>query len=108
LQSAKPSLQLAMLQFEFEQAGTPLATVQFLPHAPQLLTLDVRFVSQPLAALPSQSPRPGAQLETPHTPPTQFGVPPVVEQMLPQVLQLLTSELVFVSQPLAIWPSQLA
>jgi hypothetical protein len=108
LQSAKPSLQLAMPHLDEEQAGTPLATVQLLPQLPQLVTLVVKFVSQPLLARPSQSPRPGEQLDTPHTPPTQLGVPPVAEQTLPQVLQLFTSVFVFVSQPLAIWPSQLA
>jgi hypothetical protein len=38
------------------------------------------FVSQPLPELPSQSPRPALHEETPHTPPTQFGVPPDAEQ----------------------------
>jgi hypothetical protein len=36
----------------------------------------------------------------------QLGVPPAGGQTLPQVLQLLTSELVLVSQPLAGLPSQ--
>lgn len=36
----------------------------------------------------------------------QLGVPPAGGQTLPQVLQLLTSELVFVSQPFVRFPSQ--
>jgi hypothetical protein len=57
------------------------------PQAPQLPRLIVRFVSQPFPANPSQLPRPGSQVETPHTALTQFGVPPVLEQTLAHVPQ---------------------
>jgi hypothetical protein len=87
-------------------AGVALAKLHTFPHVPQLFTLFVRFVSQPFAPLPSQLPRPEPHDETPQTPATQFGVPPEGGQMLPQVLQLLTSVLVFVSQPLFALPSQ--
>jgi hypothetical protein len=74
---------------------------------PQFWRLLVRLVSQPLPESPSQSPRPALQLEMPQTPPTQFAVPPVEGHTLPQFVQLLTSVLTFVSQPLFGLPSQL-
>jgi hypothetical protein len=80
--------------------------LQTLPHVPQFETLFVRFVSQPLAPLPSQSPKPALQLDTPHTPPTQFGVPPPVGHTCPHAEQLLTSLFESVSQPFAGLPSQ--
>jgi hypothetical protein len=38
LQSAKPVVQLAMPQVVPTQLGNPFATLQVLPHAPQLFT----------------------------------------------------------------------
>jgi hypothetical protein len=35
--------------------GVPLAELHAAPQAPQLLTLDATFTSQPFCALPSQS-----------------------------------------------------
>src|SRR6266567_4308955 len=52
LQLAKPALQEATLQTLFEHAAVPLAALQTLPQAPQLLTLLVRLVSQPSLAMP--------------------------------------------------------
>jgi hypothetical protein len=42
-------------------AEPPTGGAQLRPQAPQWLTLLLRFVSQPLAALPSQSPNPATQ-----------------------------------------------
>lgn len=91
-----------------EQVPVPLLTTHATPQAPQLFTLLVRFVSQPSATWPLQSPAPGAQLAMPHTPPLQLGVPPVVEHWLPQAPQLFTFVAVLTSQPLAALLSQLA
>ena len=74
-QSAKPALQLPILHVAFEQKAVPLLEEQTLPHAPQLLTVLVRLVSQPLAALLSQFPKPALQLATPQTPFEQTAVP---------------------------------
>src|SRR5262245_26943709 len=95
-----------IVQFELTQSAVPLAAAQTVPQAPQLLIVLVRLTSQPLPGAPSQSPRPGAQLEMPQVPFTQFGVPPTGEHTLPQVPQLLTSELDAISQPLDSCPSQ--
>ena len=54
-QSPKPAAQV-MAQRPAVQAAVPLAVLHALPHAPQWLALVLRLVSQPLAALPSQSP----------------------------------------------------
>jgi hypothetical protein len=105
-QFPNPALQVPSVQFPLTQDSLALARLHTAPQAPQLARLVFVFVSQPLLELPSQSPRPGLQVETPQTPPTQFGVPPDAGQTLPQVLQLLTSEFVFVSQPLFGLPSQ--
>ena len=107
LQLAKPSLQPTMVHAELTHSALPLAAAQTVPQAPQLLAVFVRFTSQPLPGAPSQSPRPGAQLEMPQLPFTQFGVPPTAEHTLLQVPQLFTSELLAISQPLLSWASQL-
>ena len=82
----------------------PLA--QTLLQAPQWFVLSVRFVSQPLLAIPSQLPKPGLQLEIEQTPELQAAVPLVELQTEPHKPQL---EVVFrfVSQPLLASPSQL-
>jgi hypothetical protein len=107
LQFAKPSLQPTIVHTEFTHSAVPLAAAHTVPQAPQLVAVFVRLTSQPLAGEPSQSPSPGAQLEMPQVPFTQFGVPPTAEQTLPQVPQLLTSELLAISQPFVSKPSQL-
>src|SRR5262249_13706378 len=101
LQSAKPVLHVASPHVDLAHAAVPMAAEHALPHEPQLVTLVVRSVSQPFVATPSQSPSPTEQVEIPQVPLTQLGVPPVAEQTFPQVLQLLTSEATFVSQPFA-------
>jgi len=104
-QSAAPELQDGAHAL-FEQLVVPFGFKQRVPHAPQSFVLFVRFVSQPLPALPSQLPRPvlhiGAQ-----APPTQAVVPPEFVHCLPQPPQLLTLVSRLVSQPLFGFPSQL-
>jgi hypothetical protein len=56
-------------------------TLQAVPHVPQLVA--VLSGSQPLRALPSQLPKFIAQTIE-HMPPAQEGVPPVLEQTIPQ------------------------
>jgi hypothetical protein len=99
-------LQATSRQLPDEHDEEAFAREHAVPQLPQLVAL-VSGASQPLAALPSQSPKPAEQVETPQTPPTQLGVPPVVEQTWPQVPQLLTP-VIDVSQPLFGLPSQSA
>jgi hypothetical protein len=106
-QSANPAEQVAMEQAPPVHAGVPLATWQAAPHEPQLVREVLRLASQPFEELPSQSPSGLAHEEMPQTPLTQLGVPPVAEHTVPQLPQLLTSELVWVSHPFAICVSQL-
>ena len=105
-QLPQPEVQAPRVQALDTQEAPAWAKLHTLPQDPQFDALFVRFVSQPLPALPSQLPRPALHEETPQTPPTQFGVPPVAGQMFPHVLQLFTSVFVLVSQPLFGLPSQ--
>jgi hypothetical protein len=73
-QSAKPEAQLSA-QFPVLQVGVALAVLQASRQAPQCCAEVLRLVSQPLAALPSQSPKPALQLARPHTAPTQLATP---------------------------------
>jgi hypothetical protein len=73
-----------MEQVPDEQLAEPLSELHALPQLPQCEALLVRFVSQPLAALPSQSPVPGLQLVQPQVPPTQLAVPLGHVQTFPQ------------------------
>jgi hypothetical protein len=67
-QSAKPVLHDATAQLELLQTGVPLGAVHTLPQVPQLLRSLVVWISQPFAAIWSQSAKPAlhepmAQLE---------------------------------------------
>jgi hypothetical protein len=88
------------------QDSEAFARLHTAPQAPQLARFVFRFVSQPSAELPLQSPRPVLQLEMPQTPATQFAVPPVDGQTFPHALQFDTLVCVFTSQPLDAMPSQ--
>jgi hypothetical protein len=55
-QSAKPLVQPTTAQDDAMHAGTALGSEQAAPHALQFVTEVLSEVSQPLAALPSQSP----------------------------------------------------
>jgi len=97
-QSPKPSLQRAMPQTPATQLAVALGIEHTRLHPPQLVALVLVLVSQPLATAPSQFPNPAEQVML-HTPPAQPGVPPVVEQRVPQAPQLFTSVRMAVSQP---------
>jgi hypothetical protein len=57
------------------QLGVAFAVLQASRQAPQCCAEVLRLVSQPLVALPSQSPKPGLQLARPQTAPTQLATP---------------------------------
>jgi hypothetical protein len=105
-QLPKPELHAPSVQVPLTHDSVALARSHSAPQAPQFARLVLVLVSQPLPELPSQSPSPGLHDETPQTPPTQFGVPPVAGHTFPHVLQLLTSVFVLVSHPLFGLPSQ--
>jgi hypothetical protein len=55
-QSAKPVLQEVMVQALFAQPALAFVSKHVFPHAPQFIAFVARLVSQPFAAMPSQSP----------------------------------------------------
>jgi hypothetical protein len=103
-QLPKPPLQLWTWQLPPPHVATPFATAHALPHAPQWVVL-LSAVSQPLAMLPSQLPKPVVQPASAHIPALQDALPLAKEHALPHIPQcvVLLSE---VSQPLAMLPSQ--
>ena len=78
-------------------ATPPCALLQTTPQPPQFDVVVVE-TSQPLAALPSQLPKPALQV-IPQAPFVHDAVPFVLLQTLPQALQLSGSVLMFFSQP---------
>jgi hypothetical protein len=101
-------LQVPSVQTPLEHVSVAFARLQTCPQAPQFARLVLRFVSQPFAPLPSQSPSPGLHTVTPHVPLTQFGVPPVAGHTFPHVPQFVRLVWVFTSQPFEVTPSQFA
>jgi hypothetical protein len=107
-QSAKPALQ-ATSQVDDAQVAVALAPPGHArPHTPQCETLARTSTSQPLAAVPSQSPKPAAQRRA-HAPaehtPVALGPP---AQARPQAPQLPASVPRNTSHPLAGLVSQSA
>jgi hypothetical protein len=88
-------------------AVPPTGAGHVVPQRPQLFAVVLRLVSQPLAALPSQSPKPVLQVRR-HAPVVHAAVwfGPAVH-VRPHAPQLVTLVLVLVSQPLAAFMSQL-
>jgi len=82
--------------------------VQRTPQAPHAALLLVVGVSQPLAALASQSANPPAQLATVHCDMLHPAVPLATMHTRPQLPQWLVVLVVLVSQPLEAMPSQSA
>ncbi len=107
-QLAKPTLQRAMPHTPAEHVPTPFAGAQRLLHVPQLPTSVRRSVSQPLAALPSQLPKPALQVPSAHTPPAHVAVALGKLQRLPHAPQLFVSVRTLASHPLVTFESQLA
>lgn len=92
---------------------TPLAhrkpAVQACPQAPQSAAAVLMLVSHPFVAMPSQSPKPAAQVVTRHAPEAQPTTATLgSEQAIPQPPQWELSASVFTSQPLAEERSQSA
>jgi hypothetical protein len=84
----------------------PCALVQVVPQAPQLVTVEFRFVSQPLAALPSQLPKPELHVGT-QLPAVHVVEPFAFVQAVPQAPQFAVEVFRFASQPVEARPSQL-
>ena len=81
---------------------------QAMLHPPQCDALTAVFTSHPLAVFASQLAKPVVQAPSPHMPPTQVAAPFAgVGQTIPQRPQCATVVLVFTSQPLAAFMSQL-
>ena len=72
-----------MLQVADVHEGVPLVALHTVLQLPQCVGSVAKFVSQPLAALPSQLPNDGPHA-MPHTPRLQFGVPFTELHALPQ------------------------
>jgi hypothetical protein len=107
-QSAKPAVQITA-QAPTAHAGTALgAPGQAWPQVPQCETATRVSVSQPLVALPSQSPKPASHEPTVHRLATQAAVALGGSQRVPQAPQAAVLVVVSASQPLAASPSQSA
>jgi hypothetical protein len=92
LQSALGTLQTGAVQWPLTQLSAPPFWLQGLPQAPQLLVSVLTFVSQPLAAFPSQSAKPAAHAfgPTTHAEATHVSVTWFVLHGLLQPPQLVT------------------
>ena len=74
-QLPNPGLHDGTEQTPFAQAAVPFAAPHDTPHAPQLVMLVRRLVSQPFAEMPSQLPKPALQDSTWHAPAEQAAPP---------------------------------
>lgn len=104
-QSPKPAAHAEIAQAPAEHDDDAFARAQAVAHAPQLDTV-LSACSQPLPAMPSQSPNPGEQAVGRHAPEAHVSPEPAMSQTVPQVAQS-ASVLSGVSQPLAAVASQL-
>jgi hypothetical protein len=99
-QLPKPALHDATVQTPLVQAAAPFAPPHDTPHAPQLLMLVRRLVSQPFAEMPSQLPKPAMQDSTWHVPAEQAEPPLARLQATPHVPQWVGSFCRLVHAPL--------
>jgi hypothetical protein len=83
-----------------------LAKLQTLPHEPQLDTLLLRLISQPLAACASQLPNPALHAPSLQAPAAQVADALAKLQSLPHEPQLFGSLASCTSQPLSVCLSQ--
>ena len=105
LQSAHPALHVGV-QTLFVQLVCPWTLTQGLLHAPQWATLFEVFVSQPVAALPSQSAKGAVHRSTTHTLLAHFASAFWKLHFLPHSPQLFLSSAKFASQPFVASRSQ--
>jgi hypothetical protein len=105
-QLPKPALHEATEHAPATHAGVPFGIAQRLPHAPQFNTLLLKSVSQPLAALMSQLPKPAVHIPTAHAPITHVAVALGTAHARPHAPQLATVSSAL-SQPFAAFMSQL-
>ena len=106
-QLENPVLQVPIAQVVPRHEGVPFWATQTVPHPPQFWTLFVNAVSQPSVRSASQLPNPAAHVML-QTPDVQKEKPFVESHPRPQPPQFLALVSVFVSQPLAMLPSQSA
>ncbi|MEZ4393138.1 MAG: hypothetical protein R3A48_18785 [Polyangiales bacterium] len=105
-QSPRPALQVATAQTPARQVALPPETAHAFRHAPQCEGDTRVSVSQPLAASPSQSAKPAAQVSTRHTPPEHAAVATfAVAHDRPQLPQFAVLPASSTSQPLLRSPS---
>lgn len=104
-QSPNPPLQVPRVQLPVAQDSPALARSHAVLQAPQCVSV-LSWVSQPLAALPSQFPYPALQVPSKHVPVLQLAVAFGRLQETPQAPQCAVVS-VDCSQPLAAMPSQL-
>ena len=105
-QSPKPALHAPRTQAPPLHDALALGNAQAWPQIPQFAALVPRSVSQPFAALPSQSPCPAGHIPTAHVPPLQIA--PVAVHACPQLPQLDGFTARSTSHPFAALPSQSA
>jgi len=86
-QSAKPALQVNAHAPAAQDTAAWALGAHAIPQPPQCSTVARVSTSQPLAAMPSQSPRPGSQLPIPHAPAAQAPVALAGAQAVPQAPQ---------------------
>jgi hypothetical protein len=92
LQSRKPVAHIVMAHAPVAQNAAAWGSAQVRPQTPQLAVVALRSVSQPLAATPSQSPKPAAQRTTVHAPAAQpFAATWASAQSWPQLPQFAGS-----------------
>lgn len=107
-QSAKPATHEDTVHAPALHPAIALVRLHVLLQVPQENTEDVMFTSQPFAGLPSQSPKPTAQVPMAHTPSVQTAVELGRLHRWRQEPQFATSVLRFVSHPFDATPSQSA
>ena len=99
-QLPQPRSQVPMPQVLAEHVAVACAKLQRFMHAPQFEVLLVRFVSQPLDAIPSQLPQPALHPPMAHAPLIQDCVVCARLQTLPHMPQFVALVVTSVSQPL--------
>ncbi|MEZ4405194.1 MAG: hypothetical protein R3A52_01705 [Polyangiales bacterium] len=89
-QLAKPAAQAPSAQVPVAHDAVALAREQTAPQPPQLLAV-LSAASQPLAALPSQSPKPAGHVGATHAPPVQTRPAAQAAPQAPQLAVVLSA-----------------